>query len=274
MNFPPTHHIHPVCRLENGETRATDDVLAEESPVALVYNGIAHVVLMATPADLAELALGFSLSEGILGHPGELYDIETKSGCNGIEVHLDIASARFQALKARRRSMSGRSGCGLCGIDSLASVRQALPPVARSGVISGNDIQTALSHLHAHQTLRNQTGSVHGAAWVENGQIVRLFEDIGRHNALDKLLGFGARQGLDWQQGFALISSRASYEMVAKAAMLGVGCLVAVSAPTALAVRLAEEAGITLVGFARPQQFTIYTQADYIDMTPRIEQAV
>ncbi len=263
---PATHSIHPVSRVKHHAAARTDDVLAEETPVALVYNGIAHVVLMATPADLAELALGFSLSEGILAHAGELYDTEISTGCNGIEVHLDIASARFQALKERRRNMSGRSGCGLCGIDSLASVQTELPQVARGGKIRAEEIQTALADLNAHQILRNQTGSVHGAAWVADGRIQCLFEDIGRHNALDKLLGHGAQQGIDWQHGFALISSRASYEMVAKAAMLGIGCLVAVSAPTALAVRLAEEAGITLVGFAKPQQFTVYSRPDFIQM--------
>ena len=265
MNLPNTHSTHPISRMNNQAVVCTDDILAEETPVALVYNGIAHVVLMATPADLAELALGFSLSEGILTHAGELYDIEVKPGCNGIEVHLEVASARFQALKERRRNMSGRTGCGLCGIDSLASILPELPQVARGGKIRADDIQAALSGLQQQQILRNQTGSVHGAAWVEGGKITRLFEDVGRHNALDKLLGFGAKQGINWQQGFVLISSRASYEMVAKASMLGIGCIVAVSAPTALAVRLAEQAGITLVGFARPQQFTVYTQTSFIE---------
>ncbi len=263
-----THITHTVCRIRSGaaaEAAETADVLAEETAVALVYNGISHVVLMATPADLEVLALGFSLSEGILTKAGELYGIETKPSCNGIEVHLEIAAARFHALKARRRNMGGRSGCGLCGIDSLAAVQPDLPVVARSRTIRNADIQTALNGLEAHQTLRNLTGSVHGAAWVENGRIVRLFEDVGRHNALDKLLGFMARQETDPQQGFVLISSRASYEMVAKAAMLGIGAVAAVSAPTALAVRLAEQAGITLIGFAKPQQFTVYSHRNWLE---------
>ncbi|UOO83062.1 formate dehydrogenase accessory sulfurtransferase FdhD [Uruburuella testudinis] len=263
MNFD-TKSLHSVCRINGGAACTNDDILAEETPVALVYNGIAHVVLMATPADLAELALGFSLSEGILQHAGQAYDIEVKQACNGIEVHLEIASAQFQALKARRRSMSGRTGCGLCGIDSLAAIPTELPQVVRNGNIRATDIQTALNHLQSHQHLRSQTGAVHGAAWVVGGEIQYLFEDVGRHNALDKLLGFGARQALDWQQGFALISSRASYEMIAKAAMLGIGCVVAVSAPTALAVRLAEQSGITLAGFAKPHQFSIYSHTGFI----------
>ena len=255
---------HHLPRINGGGIREADDMLAEEAPVALVYNGIAHVVLMATPADLPELALGFSLSEGILQQAREAYDIDVQQGCNGIEVHLEIASERFQALKARRRSMSGRSGCGLCGIDSLAAVQTDLPKVMRGSVIQAADIQTALADLHKHQHLRSQTGAAHGAAWVEQGIIRHAFEDIGRHNALDKLLGFGARGQIDWQQGFVLISSRASYEMVAKAAMLGIGCVVAVSAPTALAVRMAEAAGITLAGFARPQQFGVYSHPQFI----------
>ena len=259
-----THSTYPISCLKSGTVAHVDDILAEEVPVALVYNGIAHVVLMATPADLPELALGFSLSEGILQQARQAYDIEVQPGCNGIEVHLDIASERFQALKARRRNMSGRSGCGLCGIDSLAAVPTDVPPVLRSGAIRAADIQAAVADLHRHQPLRSRTGAVHGAAWVCGGKIVRLFEDVGRHNALDKLLGHGAQAGMDWQQGFVLISSRASYEMVAKAAMLGIGCVEAVSAPTALAARLAEQAGITLVGFARPGQCSIYSQPQWV----------
>lgn len=266
MTPPNTHTTYPLRRLKHGLIEQTDDMLAEEAPVALVYNGISHVVLMTTPVDLAELALGFSLSEGILHHAAEAYDIEVQTACNGIEVHLEIASARFQALKERRRNMNGRTGCGLCGIDSLAAAKPEIPSVTRSSKMTAADIQTALNNMAQHQTLRQLTGSVHGAAWVENGNIVRLFEDIGRHNALDKLLGWGAKTDLDWQQGFVLISSRASYEMIAKAAMLGIGCIVAVSAPTALAVQLAQDAGITLVGFAKPQQFAVYSHPDFIQM--------
>ena len=253
--FTP-HHLH---RINGGGIREADDMLAEEAPVALVYNGIAHVVLMATPADLPELALGFSLSEGILQQAREAYDIEVQQGCNGIEVHLEIASERFQALKARRRSMSGRSGCGLCGIDSLAAVQTALPKVMRGSVIQAADIQTALADLHKHQHLRSQTGAAHGAAWVEQGIIRHAFEDIGRHNALDKLIGIRARQG--WSDGFVIVTSRASYEMVHKVAEVGVELLAAISAPTALAVDLAHSAGLTLAGFVRGERAVVYAGA-------------
>ncbi|MCP1659735.1 formate dehydrogenase accessory sulfurtransferase FdhD [Neisseria perflava] len=254
-----------VYRTCGNSLRPDDDILAEETAVALVYNGITHVVLMATPQDLAELALGFSLSEGILHHASELYDIEVQPACDGIEVQMEIASARFQALKERRRNMTGRTGCGLCGIDSLAAVKPNLSPVARHRRFSITEIQTALADFDHHQPLRKSVGSVHGVAWVADGKITAAFEDVGRHNALDKLIGFGTRHQIDWQQGFLLISSRASYEMVAKAAAAGIGCIVAVSAPTALAVRLAEQAGMTLIGFAKPQKFNVYSCSEYIE---------
>lgn len=255
---------YTVYRADSGGLSQDRDVLAEETAVALVYNGITHVVLMATPQNLEALALGFSLSEGIIHTPSECYDIEISEACDGIEIHLEIASARFQALKERRRNMTGRTGCGLCGVDSLAAVKPELAQVARGRPVTIADIQTALADFDNHQPLRQAAGSVHGVAWVQNGHISAAFEDVGRHNALDKLIGHGTRQGFDWQQGFALISSRASYEMVAKAAAAGIGCLVAVSAPTALAVRLAEQAGITLIGFARPQKFTVYSHPQHI----------
>ncbi|WP_416190891.1 formate dehydrogenase accessory sulfurtransferase FdhD [Neisseria sp. CCUG12390] len=263
MTSLPLQH-HTVYRTDSDGLHGEQDALAEEAAVALVYNGITHVVLMATPQNLEALALGFSLSEGILTAKSELYDIEVNETCDGIEVHLDIASARFQALKEHRRNMTGRTGCGLCGIDSLAAAKPRLPQAARGRPLTVREIQTALADFDRHQPLRQATGSVHGAAWVQNGSISAAFEDVGRHNALDKLIGHGIREGYDWQQGFALISSRASYEMVAKAAASGIGCIAAVSAPTALAVRLAEQAGMTLIGFARPQKFTVYTHPQYI----------
>ena len=261
--FTP-HHLH---RINGGGIREADDMLAEEAPVALVYNGIAHVVLMATPADLPELALGFSMSEGILQQAREAYDIEVQQGCNGIEVHLEIASERFQALKARRRSMSGRSGCGLCGIDSLAAVQTALPKVMRGSVIQAADIQTALADLHKHQHLRSQTGAAHGAAWVEQGIIRHAFEDIGRHNALDKLAGALARTDIDVTTGMVLLTSRVSVEMVQKTAVIGAPLIASVSAPTALAVRMATAAGITLAAIARHDGFEIFTNNHRLNLS-------
>lgn len=254
----------PIHHLQQGKLLAQHDFLAEEQAIALVYNGISHVVLMATPQNLAELALGFSLSEGILHTPQQLYDIEVQTSCEGWSVHLEIASSRFAALKERRRHMSGRTGCGLCGIDSLAAMMPTLPIVSHRQPIQATHIANALAEFHHRQPLRQQTGSLHGAAWVEAGNIVAVFEDVGRHNALDKLLGYLAQQNIDKTAGWILVSSRASYEMVAKAAQLGIGCLVAVSAATALAVRVAEQTNLTLIGFAHPQRQTIYTHSHYI----------
>lgn len=249
----------PVLRLRQGRAEPADDLLAEEIPVALVYNGISHVVMMATPQDLPELALGFSLSEGILRSAAELYGLELQERDNGIEVQMDIASARFQALKARRRSLNGRTGCGLCGVDSLAAALPALPPLGYRLYPSAAEIDAALAEFDRFQPLRARCGALHAAAWVENGRIQTAFEDVGRHNALDKLLGSLVRRQTDLRRGWVLVSSRASYEMAAKTATLGIACLAAVSAPTALAVRMAEACGLTLIGFAREGRQTVYT---------------
>ena len=254
----------PITRNIGGSLKTDTDTLAEETPAALVYNGISHAVMMATPQHLAELALGFSLSEGILQHPRQLYACETVETEQGIEIRMEIAAERFAALKERRRSLNGRTGCGLCGVDSLAAAAPCIRPVARHGSITLADIAASLADFDRWQPLRAETGSLHAAAWVEQGKIQAAFEDVGRHNALDKLLGHLARKNTDFKAGWVLVSSRASYEMVAKAAALGIGCLVAVSAATALAVRIAEQAGITLIGFARMQKCTVYSHPQYL----------
>jgi FdhD protein len=255
----------PVTRIKNGVLIAAEDCLINETPVSLVYNGISHVVLMATGQDLEELALGFSLTEGILDDASQLYGIDVEETCAGTVVNLEIATQQFQELKGRRRNMSGRTGCGLCGIESLDAVKPEIAPVQERRSVEVAHIRAALEAFDGLQVLRSDTGSVHGAAWVnDKGEIVKLFEDAGRHNALDKLIGYGAREGFDWGRGFVLVSSRASYEMVVKSAVMGIGCLVAVSAPTALAVSLAKEANMTLVGFAKPHQQVVYTDPTYL----------
>lgn len=257
----------PVHHLKEGQLSALEDRLINEVPVSLIYNGISHVVLMATPQDLPELALGFSLTEGILSAASQLYDVEVEETSAGMLVNMEIASEAFLQLKGRRRNLSGRTGCGLCGIESLDAVKPLITPVARQYLIPAAHIAASLKAFSSQQPLRNETGSVHGAAWVNSeGNIEALFEDVGRHNALDKLLGFGARAGWDWSEGFVLVSSRASYEMVVKSAVMGVGCLLAVSAPTALAVQLAQEANMTLIGFAKPHQQVVYTGHEYLKL--------
>ena len=266
MNKHPTIYHATVQRLSNACLKETEDKIAEETPVALVYNGISHVVLMATPQDLAELALGFSLSEGILEKAGECYDIEVKTGVDGVEVHLKIAAARFAALKERRRNISGRTGCGLCGIDSLAAAMPDIAPVERQKHLDAGEISQVLQRFDQTLPLRNQTGALHAAAWVVEGEIQKVFEDVGRHTARDKLLGYLAKNDVNRADGWMLVSSRASYEMVAKTAKLGIGCLVAVSAPTALAVRLADAANLTLIGFARADGQTVYTHPEFLNV--------
>jgi FdhD protein len=200
---PPAHRPLPVCRVEGTQAWSGVDEVIEEVPVALVFNGISHAVLLATPADLDDLALGFSLSEGILDSRGELYDLECFGAAHGIELRLEIASSRFADLKTRRRNLAGRTGCGLCGVESLDALARPLAPVAAFTPIPIASVTLGLAELPAWQRLREITGAVHAAAWIgRDGHIRALREDVGRHNALDKLLGHLAREGVDRRDGF------------------------------------------------------------------------
>jgi FdhD protein len=248
-----------VSRLRAGAWSQADDELAEEVPVALEYNGVSHAVMMATPSDLEEFALGFSISEGIIGSAREFYGVEVEQGCSGITAHIDIASAAFAKLKERRRSMTGRTGCGLCGVDSLDQVIRPVPWMAPGRTLSARAIRRALAGVKQMQPLNRITGATHAALWCDSsGALHRGFEDVGRHNALDKLIGGLAQSRSELADGFALITSRASVEMVQKAATAGIAALVAISAPTALAARTAQECGMTLVAFARGDDFVAY----------------
>lgn len=235
------------------------DTVPEEVPVALSYNGISHAVMLASPADLEDFALGFSLSEGILAAPSELYDLELEVDEKGVVVRMRIAEERFAALKGRRRALAGRTGCGLCGVESLDQVARALAPLPDGPVFPAAALQHALANLRGRQPLRDRTGGVHAAAWADaDGGLLLVREDVGRHNALDKLIGALAGGGFDPRAGFALVTSRASFEMVQKAASAGIPLLAAVSAPTGYAIRLAGDVGLTLVGFVRADRHTIY----------------
>ena len=241
-------------------SHATPDFLAEEVPVALVYNGISHVVMMASPKDLELFAIGFSLSEGIIAHPQEIYGMDVVPACNGLEVQIELSSRRFMALKERRRALAGRTGCGVCGVEQLNDIGKPVAPLPFTQTFNLGNLDKALEHLNDVQPIGQLSGCTHAAAWVlPSGEIVGGHEDVGRHVALDKLLGRRAREDAVWQQGAALVSSRASYEMVQKAAMCGVEILFAVSAATTLAVEVAERCNLTLVGFCKPGRATIYT---------------
>ncbi|KAA1194145.1 formate dehydrogenase accessory sulfurtransferase FdhD [Pseudohalioglobus sediminis] len=234
----------------------SDDVVVE-SPVALVYNGVSHAVMMATPMDLEDLALGFSLSEGILRDSDQLLDLQVATREQGVEVAMQITGEPFAALKHRRRQLTGRSGCGLCGVESLEQA--VYPPHSVSAEVQTTHeaIQAALDGLAATQELKRRTGGVHAAAWCSaQGDILLVREDVGRHNALDKLLGALALRASD--SGFILLTSRIGYEMVAKAAACNVALLAAVSAPTSLAVAQAQQAGMSLVGFVQRGRQVIY----------------
>ena len=233
--------------------------LAEEVPVALVFNGISHAVMMASPVHLEDFALGFALTEGLIDHASQLYGVEVIHQTNGIELQLDVAAQAEARLKERRRSMAGRTGCGLCGADSLAQVKLPLPQ-APEVLIDVDAMHRAHAHMRALQPLKQQTGATHAAAWSDaQGEITLLREDVGRHNALDKLIGALSKASTDMQQGFICITSRASFEMVQKTVMAGAGALTAVSAPTRLAVELAEQHNLALAGLVRGQTFTAYS---------------
>lgn len=236
------------------------DMLAEEVPVALVYNGISHVVMMASPKDLEWFAIGFSLSEGIIEEPGDIYGIDVVPACNGLEVQIELSSRRFMGLKARRRALAGRTGCGVCGVEQLNDIGKPIAPLPFTRTFDLAHLDRALAHLADLQPVGELTGCTHAAAWMlPSGELAGGHEDVGRHVALDKLLGHRAREGERWQQGAALVSSRASYEMVQKSAMCGVEILFAVSAATTLAVEVAERCNLTLVGFCKPGRATVYT---------------
>lgn len=247
-----------------------DDTLATEVPVALQYNGISHAVLLATPTFLEDLAVGFSFTEGIIRDVSDVYDIHIEQDQRGYSIDIEIASACLQQLKQRRRQLAGRTGCGLCGLESLNEVRRELPPVnAPRTLYEQNAIFSALDQLRDQQPLHQITGATHGAGWADqHGAIQVVREDVGRHNALDKLIGQLLQQKTDTSEGMVVVSSRASFEMVQKTATLGVPILVAVSAPTSYAVQVADELNLMLVAFGRPKQFSVYSHPDFLATTP------
>ena len=251
-----------IVRIAQATSGPDTDYVAEEVPIALVYNGISHAVMMATPSMLEEFAIGFSLAEGIVESPSDIFGIEVTEGCRGgRNVEITIASENFWKLKEYRRSMTGRTGCGICGVESLEGAVRPTPRVAFTQVFNLEHYERALGYLHDVEELGRLTGATHAAAWVmPDGALAGGAEDVGRHVALDKLLGLRAKRG--WKDGALVISSRASYEMVQKAAMTGVEIIFAVSAPTALAIDVAEKAGITLAAFCRRGRANVYTHPE------------
>lgn len=254
------NHFNHTKTAENSAALCTEktDFIAVETPVSLVYNGISHAVMMCTPQDLEDFALGFSLTEGIIEKPADIYGIDTVEVCNGIEVQIELSSRQFMALKAHRRNLTGRTGCGICGTEQINQVYKNFPKLDRTFQFNLNRLDDCLVQLQARQQLAQQTGATHAAAFFDaEGKLLAIREDVGRHVALDKLLGWHAKAGKP--QGFILVSSRASYEMVQKTISCDVEMLIAISAATDLAVKMATAHQLTLIGFARPGRANIYS---------------
>lgn len=286
--LPPGAVARDVERYRAGVRTRMRDAVAEEIPIAFVYNERPHAVMMATPADLEDFALGFSLSEAIIDEAVQCKKVEIVEALAGIELHITIPTEKAALLDDRVRQLTGRTGCGLCGAQTLdAAVRHPVA-VADCATIDAASLKRALGAMQLAQAINSVTGATHAAAWATpQGQIVLLREDVGRHNALDKLIGAMLRRDrgenspvtstlaagndisdgtadIDSSDGFLIVTSRASYEMVMKAATVGIGFLAAISAPTALAIALAKETNLTLVGFARADGFSVYANAQRI----------
>ena len=258
-----------ACRLpadcwSDGRLAPGLEVVADEVPVALSYNGISHAVMLASPRDLEDFALGFSLGERIVRDARDIYDIEVEHTANGIVIEMRIASGALARLKQARRARLGKTGCGLCGVESLAWFEDEAgdPPTAHAtqAVFAHAALHRAMAAMAARQQLHHATGAVHAAGWAgPDGELLCVREDVGRHNALDKLVGALAAARVESAGGFAVVTSRASFEMVQKAARAGFPVLAAISAPTALAVKLADQAGLSLAGFVRGGRHVLYT---------------
>jgi len=256
----PAHQRIKVESWRGSEHLSQEDDIAEEAPIALVYNGEPHVVMLATPLDLEDFALGFSLTEGIVSTPDAVESIRVFTRSEGIEVRLKIPEACCNRLADKGRNLTGRTGCGLCGAITLSQAIRRSPPVGPGVRVQSSELLAALGVLKSHQRLNQLTGAVHAAAWAVPGKgICCLREDVGRHNALDKLMGVLARSQTDFAAGYVLVTSRASYEMVQKCTAMGVSLMAAISAPTGLAVRMARDAGLTLLGFARDDRYLVYS---------------
>lgn len=246
-----------VLKYQENKLAPFEDTLATEVPVALVYNGIAHTVMMCSPQDLEDFAIGFSLTEGIIDKPADIYGIDVVPVCNGIEVQIELATRCFVKLKEHRRTLTGRTGCGICGTEQLDQVSKTLPVLDRTFFFPLTLLDTCLAQLQQAQRLGNETGSTHAAAFFdEQGKLLAIREDVGRHVALDKLLGWHAQAGNP--KGLVYVTSRASYEMVQKCVSCKIEMLVAISAATDFALQMSEQSQLTLIGFARKGKASIY----------------
>ncbi|WP_162911548.1 formate dehydrogenase accessory sulfurtransferase FdhD [Shinella zoogloeoides] len=263
--FATTSKVSETAR-RSGRLTAGERVVPEETPVAFSYAGSTHAVMMATPADLEDFAVGFSLTEGIIADPAEIETVEAVAEDRGIDLQIRLADAQNDALTARRRHMAGPVGCGLCGIESIEQAVRVTPSVSSSSLtLSEEDVVEAVRLLNGQQPLHMMTRAVHGAGFYVPGKgLVAVREDVGRHNALDKLVGAARRAGHAGDAGAVVVTSRVSVEMVQKTAVIGSPFIIAISAPTALAIRTAQEAGMTLIALVRGDEFEIFTGAERV----------
>jgi len=259
----PTCETVPTIAVRGGVVTQATRVVAEEVAVAFSYGGSSHAVMMATPDDLVDFAVGFSLTEGLIGAASDIESIEIVRDAIGVDVQLSLVADVEEKLRARRRHMMGPVGCGLCGIESLEQAVRQTPSVAAAPLtITPADIATAVASLADRQVLNHATRAVHGAGFYVPGQrLAMVREDVGRHNALDKLCGAVIASGTTGASGAVTVTSRLSIEMIQKAGILGSPIIIAISAPTAYAIRAANEAGMTLIAVARGEEFEIFTHA-------------
>jgi FdhD protein len=266
-SFKTTTVAQEIIR-RNGVVRAGSRSVPEEVPIAFSYGGSTHAVMMGTPGDLEDFAVGFSLTEGVITSMDEIEEVTVLDEGRGLDVQIRLAEDKEDALRARRRHMAGPVGCGLCGIESIDQAMRVVPDVsAVSMALTPRAITTAMEALNGAQPLHAETRAVHGAGFFVPGEgLIAVREDVGRHNALDKLAGAVIRTGRSGGQGIVVVTSRISVEMVQKTAILGASTLVAISAPTALAIRTAEEAGMTLVALTRGEDFEIFSGSQRISV--------
>jgi FdhD protein len=268
--FPGLGHgapteIRSFTRLSDDGPRADRAPIAEEVPVAFVYCGRPHAVMMATPGDLEDLAFGFTLSEQIVAKPADITRVDLARHSRGIELNITIPAEAADGLSQRARAMSGRTGCGLCGVEAIDDAVRELVVISSPLAIHTEALWRAAAALDASQPFNSDTHAIHGAAWATaEGEVRVAREDVGRHNALDKVLGAIARDGADAGTGFLIVTSRASFELVQKAAVFGVPLLAAVSRPTGLAIRMADAGGMCLVGLLRGRTANVYTHAERV----------
>ena len=265
LGYGPPARPRRVARLEGDQRHEATVTVAEEVPAALVYAGRSHVVMMCTPSDLEDLAVGFTVTEGVVDAPADVGSVRVARHSRGVELEVEIPAAAAARLRERTRLLAGRTGCGLCGVEAIDDAVRPVRAVRSTFDVAPAALWRAAAALDAHQPLNAETRAVHAAAWCDAEGTVRVArEDVGRHNALDKVIGALLRAGLDPAAGFVVVTSRASFELVQKAAAAGVPLLAAVSRPTGLAVRLAEQAGMTLVALLRGETADVHAHGERI----------